>query len=502
MANFFTPIAGGFFRDLFEHFYQWGPGTISIVVSLLVFGLTFHPRISPKSLMNLGLVFGAAGSYGIATAQYVGTLQTTPLTREMFTFFGLSWVAVWTIFFTIVIPNRPWRSLLAAIASVASVPIIIALAMKGSPQGAVTLTPPEFFFGVVFPYLLIVILAYACARLLYRLGTAVRKAREMGSYQLVDLIGKGGMGEVWRAKHRMLARPAAIKLVRPEALAGVGTQRPEFILSRFEREAQATAAMRSPHTIELYDFGISDDGVFYYVMELLDGLDLASLVRKIGALPPERVIHLLRQVCHSLAEAHDNGLIHRDIKPANVFTCRYGRDVDFVKVLDFGLVKREEHAARGDLQLTADNVTSGTPGYMAPEQILGDRPVDHRSDLYALGCLGYYLLTGQQVFDDETSMKIMMSHVQAKPVPPSELSEMEIPASLEKIIMSCLEKDPDQRIQSADLLAQRLDACELAHSWTPHRAREWWDTHHPATPAASLAEESKQRVSSQDAPTR
>jgi serine/threonine-protein kinase len=420
----------------------------------------------------------------------------------MFPFFGLSWVAVWTIFFTIVIPNRPWRSLLAAIASVASVPIVIALAMKSSPQDSATLTLGEFFFGVVFPYLLVVILAYACARLLYRLGTAVRKAREMGSYQLVDLIGKGGMGEVWRAKHRMLARPAAIKLVRPEALAGVGAQKPEFILSRFEREAQATAAMRSPHTIELYDFGISDDGVFYYVMELLDGLDLASLVRKIGPLPPERVIHILGQVCHSLAEAHESGLIHRDVKPANVFACRYGRDVDFAKVLDFGLVKREERAAKGDLQLTADNVTSGTPGYMAPEQILGDRPVDHRSDIYALGCLGYYLLTGQQVFDGETSMKILMSHVQTKPVPPSERSEMDIPASLESIIMTCLEKDPDQRIQTVDLLARRLAACEQDHRWTADRAREWWDTHQPASTIAPMPGESQQKVNPQDAPTR
>lgn len=502
MSNFFTPIAGGFLQEMFAHFYQWGPGTISIVVSLFVFGLTFHKRLSPNTLMNVGLIFGAAGSYGIAAAQYIGTLQTTPLTREMFPFFGLSWVAVWTIFFTIVIPNLPWRSLLAAIASAAAVPIIIGLGMKHSPPTSAELAPGEFFFGVVFPYLLVVLLAYACARLLYRLGTAVRKARELGSYHLVDLIGKGGMGEVWRARHRMLARPAAIKLVRPEALVSVAAQKPEMTLKRFEREAQTTAAMRSPHTIVLYDFGISDDGVFYYVMELLEGLDLDSLVRKIGPVCPERVVHFLRQVCHSLAEAHDHGLIHRDIKPANVFTCRYGRDVDFVKVLDFGLVKHQEDMGQRGIQLTAENVASGTPGYMAPEQILGDRPVDRRSDIYAVGCLGYYLLTGHQVFDSESSMKIMMDHVQTKPVPPSERSEVTVPPSLERIIMTCLEKDPDRRIQSAELLAQQLEDCDLAERWTADRAHEWWDTHQPPGSVSAAAETTELKLSPQDAPPR
>ena len=179
-------------------------------------------------------------------------------------------------------------------------------------------------------------MAYVGARVLFALGNEVRKARELGSYRLLERLGQGGMGEVWRARHRLLARPAAIKLIRPPAAPSIiGSE----AASRFEREAQAIASLRSPHTVNLFDFGIADDGTFYYVMELLDGLDAERIVNKFGPMPAERVIHVIRQVCHSLSEAESISLVHRDIKPANIFLCRYGEDYDFVKVLDFGIVK-------------------------------------------------------------------------------------------------------------------------------------------------------------------
>ncbi len=194
-----------------------------------------------------------------------------------------------------------------------------------------------FFFWIVFPYVLTTIMAYVGARVVYTLGKAVTEARELGSYRLVERLGQGGMGEVWRAQHRLLARPAAIKLIRGVGVGDIGAS--DEAVRRFEREAQVTAGLSSPHTVQLFDFGVADDGSFYYVMELLDGLDLETLVRRHGPLPAERAIYLLRQVCHSLAEADSYGLVHRDIKPANLFVCRYGGEYDFVKVLDFGIAK-------------------------------------------------------------------------------------------------------------------------------------------------------------------
>jgi serine/threonine-protein kinase len=236
--------------------------------------------------------------------------------------------------------------------------------------------------------------------------------------------------------------------------------------------------MRCPHTVELYDFGATDDGAFYYVMELLDGLDAEMLVSTDGPLPAERVVRLWRQVCHSLGEAHQLGLIHRDVKPANVFVCCYGRELDWVKVLDFGLVKAGRERSP-DARLTADGAIGGTPAFMAPEQVLGDRPIDGRTDLYAAGCLAYWLLTGTLVFEGRTTVETMMMHVQAEPVPPSRRSELAIPAALERAVLACLEKDPDRRPASADALDALLAAIPVDAPWTAARARGWWRAHCP-----------------------
>jgi len=238
--------------------------------------------------------------------------------------------------------------------------------------------------------------------------------------------------------------------------------------------------MRSPHTIELYDFGVTDDGRFYYVMELLDGFDLETLVTRFGPLPPERAIYLLRQVCDSLAEAHSSSLIHRDIKPANIYACRYGRRTDFVKVLDFGLVKLRQEDGSGELDMTAEHGPGGTPAYGAPEQAAGDGHVDGRADLYALGCVAYWLVTGQMVFEARGGLEMIVHHIRTPPTPPSQRTELDVPKALDEVILACLEKHPDRRPQTADELAERLAACETATPWTPQRAQEWWDAHRPA----------------------
>jgi len=322
----------------------------------------------------------------------------------------------------------------------------------------------------------VLLMAYGGVRVVSRLGAAVRQARELGSYRLVERLGRGGMGEVWRAEHRLLARPAAIKLIRPEVLGANDPEARRLLMRRFEREAQATAMMRSMHTIELYDFGVSDDGTFYHVMELLGGYDLHALVGRFGPVPAERVVHLLRQVCDSLGEAHEAGLIHRDIKPANIYACRYGREVDVVKVLDFGLVKHVQAPEPGADLVTAGQLAGGTPAFMAPEQALGEDRVDARSDLYAVGCVAYWLLTGTLVFEGATPLETIVMHVHAQPELPSRRADLPIPPQLEALVLTCLAKDPAARPATADELGARLAAVPLERPWTPERAREWWAT--------------------------
>jgi len=262
-----------------------------------------------------------------------------------------------------------------------------------------------------------------------------------------------------------------VKLVRSDSL---GWEQ-DTAVARFEREAQVTAALQSPHTVELYDYGVSDDGTIYYVMELLDGIDLDQLIKNHGALPAERVVHILRQVCASLGEAHKRDLIHRDVKPANIFLCKRAFEHDFVKVLDFGLGRKhstvDPEAPANDLSQIG--MVMGTPAYIAPEVINGE-PADARSDIYAVGCVAYGLLTGEKVFDSPTLAALLVAHCRQEPVPPSLRKDVEIPADLEAIVLDCLKKDPEDRIQSAEEIVIRLDQVELRDIWSPKRAENWW----------------------------
>jgi serine/threonine-protein kinase len=288
------------------------------------------------------------------------------------------------------------------------------------------------------------------------------------------------MGEVWRASHHMLARSAAIKLIRPQAS---DTARQAHLASRrFQREANVIARLQSPHTVYLYDFGVARDGRFYYVMELLDGISLQSLVTMFGPQPGGRVVPILAAVADSLEEAHRQGLVHRDLKPSNIMVCKVGLAHDFVKVLDFGLAK----VIAGDgltTQLTLEGTAAGTPGYIAPEVAMGETAIDGRADVYALGCVGYFLLTGTQVFDDPNPMSLALKHVQAVPDPPSVRTELPIPGDLERVIMHCLGKRPADRPASAADVAAALAACDIS-PWTRADAEAWWQRHLP--PSSSL----------------
>jgi len=321
------------------------------------------------------------------------------------------------------------------------------------------------------------------AFLTYTLFNYAYDQRKRTFYDLEERIGSGGMGEVWRGRHQTLARPTAIKLIREDRIKGVDAGHARRVLLRFEREAKATAALRSPHTIEVYDFGVTADGHFFYAMEFLDGLDLQSLVERFGPVPAERVVHLLLQAGDSLADAHDKSMIHRDIKPANLFLSRLGPSRDHIKLLDFGLVQRDEQVQQSP-QLTEEGTTAGTPAYMAPEMVMNPNGVDNHLDIYALGCVAYWLTTGQLVFDTESGVAQVVEHVKTRLKPPSERTELPMPPGLEAIIMKCLEKDPADRFQDAGEMAAALREVPLAQPWDVRRADEWWDLHMRAASAA------------------
>jgi serine/threonine protein kinase len=320
---------------------------------------------------------------------------------------------------------------------------------------------------------------------------AREEARELGSYRLVACLGRGGMGEVWRAQHRLLAREAAIKLIKTEEASDVS----DSMRERFRREAEALARLRSRNTIELFDYGVADDGTFFLVMELLDGVDFDTLVAKHGPQPASRVVHLMIQVCNSLAEAHAQGLVHRDIKPANLFVCRAADEVDVVKVLDFGLVRAaldredelvvQEHTYTPwskDLSTRLTNAEGmvGTPAYMAPEQVTG-RALDGRADLYALGGVAYWLLTGKLVFNFENGVEQLLAHVHS-PVPDLRaVLPGDVPDDLIALIASCLAKSPDDRPCDARALGRALKAIQFddERAWTEARAHDWWQQKKP-----------------------
>jgi len=290
-------------------------------------------------------------------------------------------------------------------------------------------------------------------------------------YELIERLSSGSMGEVWRARHRRLKRFAAIKIIKPGASESED-------MDRFKREARMMAQLVSAHTVAIYDFGLKHDGELFYAMELLDGIDLQAFVERFGPMPPARVIRVLTQACHSLDEAHQTGLVHRDFKPANVMLCRHGRDVDFVKVLDFGLAKGVTEATVSE-DLTSDGTVLGTPAYIAPESLKGSTNVDGQADIYALGCIAFWLLTGKMLFEERTAMGMVKAHVSSKPRRPSDVASQPIPALLDEMVLACVAKDPDKRTQGAAEVARRLSVVKPKQTWTDADSIAWWEANMP-----------------------
>ncbi len=449
---------------------------VSIAMGFAVFALSRYSRMAPAKLLDLGLGFAVIGALGISMSQLWNAFPFWG--EDVFgtvNYMGIPWECAWIIAFPVLAPNTPTKTLLASLAAASMGFVTVSLSRAFGPMSPdVPMSVFVAYFG--FSTYLCAGIAYVASRVIYRYGEHLSEAREIGSYQLEKPLGQGGMGEVWIAWHRLLARPAALKLIRPEVLRSRRLDQ-SAIVRRFEREARATAALKSNHTVGIYDFGTTEEGDFYYVMELLDGLDFNELVDRFGALPAGRVIYLLRQACHSLGDAHDAGLIHRDIKPSNLLTCHLGPDFDFVKVLDFGLVALRGTHFGDATELTVEGQTAGTPAFMPPEVARGTADVDRRADIYALGCVAYWLLTGQRLFTDESPLAVIAHHLQTAPMPPSRRIELDVPPDLEQVVMSCLEKDRALRPTDAWELETRLATCEAATTWDERKAREWWETH-------------------------
>jgi serine/threonine-protein kinase len=413
----------------------------------------------------------------LAVARHSLPWSGSELLRQM------SLVALPILTFAMLVPAPPRKVLWVSMLAAATDPL--AFYLMRNRGGAAGLPASQMAWLISSPFLAAAV-GYGISRIVYRLNEGIVKAREVGSYQLVERLGTGGMAEVWRADHRMLARPAAVKLIRPSVMQGHGPVEAERLLRIFTREARATARLSSPHTIQLYDFGVTREGAFYTVMELLEGVDLQTLVERFGPQSSERVVYLLQQACHSLAEAHAQAFVHRDVKPANMFTCRLGGEHDFIKVLDFGLVLDRHPTAE---ELEDEQHFVGTPSVMAPEMVRFQAPVDARADLYALGCVGYWLLTGKRVFDAQTRHDMLIMHAHQKPQLPSKRGGVPVQPQLEALIMRCLEKNPNKRPQTAQEIRESLQALSFEHPWTEERARLWWTAHLPkAAPDAPLRE--------------
>jgi len=446
------------------------------LLSLGVFLYTRRAKADPASFVTLGLVYEVVVAAAVAAVEHA-SLSATAMTAGP----TISRLALVILIFSAIVPSTPSRTLVVALIAASMDPLAMATAIAARHLSV----PPGHLLWMHIPTYMAAGVGTLISQVITRLGREVRDARELGSYRLGELLGRGGMGEVYVAHHRMLARPAAIKLIRPEQLEFDGGDRAERTVQRFKREAEAAAGLRSPHTIELYDFGETGDGTLYFVMELLDGIDLESLVERFGPVPPARAVHVLRQACASLAEAHAQGLVHRDVKPANIHLCRMGLEHDFVKVLDFGIVKSRRHPTERHALATAADKIIGTPAFMPPEMAVGDT-VDGRADIYGLGCVAYWLLTGELVFDGATPYEVVAQHINAVPVPPAVRSGRPIPVALDDVILDCLAKDPERRPPDGLELSRRLAGCALLEPWSEADAHLWWETHLPRSERPSV----------------
>jgi len=464
-------------------------GVLMDMLSTALFGVLW--MVCRTGRRSAGVIL-AIEWVGLATVSLAITLTGRYLTPEMLGFFGSGIPASYPDFIQVrmvdayislmcilgggllvvlraaLIPSPPWRTLVLTLVlgvPYVAIPLYIAPTLTGSPSLRTAHFPVFEAAASALWWIVISVGATVVSWVVFGLRAEVREARRLGQYTLETKLGEGGMGVVYRARHGMMRRPTAVKLLKPD-------QAGETNLKRFEREVQLTARLTHPHTITIFDYGRTPDGIFYYAMELLDGAGLDRVVAVSGPLPAARVVHTLRHVAAALTEAHEVGLIHRDIKPANIFLCRQGGMDDFPMVLDFGLVKDVQQG--GDVALTQADVLAGTPLFLSPEAITAPETVSDRSDLYSLGAVGYFALTGTHVFGGQTLVEVCSHHLHSKPEPPSARLGAAVPEGLESLILDCLQKDPARRPAGAQEVRQRLEACADVGSWTGDDAQRWW----------------------------
>lgn len=475
-------LGAGYFAFVFRSIigYQREPNWLSLTTlvmhvvsiataSLLAVRLCMNCAILRRRLrIAEAILFGCSAIFFLLI-----TLRT--LVRSGHTGIVLPFQHVWLLLmftYALFIPNTGRRAA-AAIIPLALAPVLlvwIVPAMNESVYATFHSSPEYTQMYYTTPMLMTFCAAIATwgAERMGALRTEAFTARKLGQYHLGQRIGSGGMGNVYLAEHTLLKRPCAVKLIDASLSAD------PTVIARFEREVKAMSRLSHWNTVEVFDYGRTEDGTFYYVMEYLPGLSLQKLVELHGPLPPQRVAHFLRQVCAALQEAHGMHLVHRDIKPANIFAAYRGGIHDVAKLLDFGLAKPSTDL-HDDTALTQQGSITGSPLYMSPEQATGDSVPDARSDLYSLGAVGYYLLTGQPPFNSDRPMKVIIAHAHETPSPPSHIQDG-IDPTLESIVLKCLEKSPANRFQSASELLSALEQCDLP-AWGAPEARQWWECH-------------------------
>ncbi len=479
---------GGFAVFLLYHIYIFEPTTtapiatflahigVTMVLGAVGFSLCSKCRMTIGQLRAVELITFAAPVAFFMLMQHSRTVYYVIERAQLHP--GLSALWLLPIFtYALFIPND-WRRAAVIIATIAAAPLISA-AMTAVWHSAVLKALFSDSRAIVEMVLVLAVAGVGAVWGVYiinHLQHQALEARQLGHYKLKQLLGSGGMGEVYLAEHQLMKRPCAIKVIRPEKAGD------PKVLARFEREVHATAKLSHWNNIDIFDYGRADDGTFYYVMEFLPGMNLGEIVRRFGPMPPSRAIHLVRQACDALQEAHDVGLLHRDLKPANLFAAVRGGFYDVAKLLDFGLAKPLTNLESASL--TADGTITGSPLYMSPEQAAGDREPDARSDIYSMGAMLYFLLTGRPPFDDEKPIKVLIAHAHEPVQPPSKWRD-DLPLDLESVIMRCLAKGPEERYQSAAELATALDDCESAGYWTRDDARRWWMERDPVTASPS-----------------
>jgi serine/threonine-protein kinase len=463
-------LAAAFVSNLFSGTVTlwWLRGLVLLITVGSVVVLRARPALSLSKLRTLELVV-----FGSVVIQLSLMLVTrledhasrgdAPSIAAVQQQFLMAWCVLIFIYGTLM-PNT-WRRAAAILIPVAVLPyLLITLHCRLSPEVTSLLDTNRASSPLPFPLVAALVSVFA-SHVINSARREAFKARQFGQYRLMERLGTGGMGEVYKAEQLMLKRPCAIKLIKPASEADANA------IARFEKEVKTTARLTHWNTIEIYDYGRTDDGSFYYVMELLPGMSLEDLVEKYGPLPPERVVHLLWQICGALQEAHSVGLIHRDIKPANIFASQRGGVFDVAKLLDFGLVK--EGSEPSPDTAAKHGSFSGTPLYMSPEQASAYEDVDRRADIYSLGAVAYYLLTGKPPFTSKNVLELLAAHRNSEVAPPSRLNAA-VPADLDQIILKCMAKNAFERFQDADGMRNALEQCSCANKWGPQEATNWW----------------------------